>query len=60
MTDWNLWRKCRVCRADIGVACRTLSGRIINGRPDGIARYMLVPHKSREPRKIRRKHLWNR
>jgi len=60
VTDWNLYRKCtQVCRAQIGEPCITLSGRIIDGRPDGIRHAMLVPHKSRKLRTRNHKNVLN-
>jgi hypothetical protein len=53
LTDWNLYRKCsQVCRAEIGQPCISLSGRIVNGRPDGIRRELSVPHPSRKRRTL--------
>lgn len=51
MTDWSLYRKCyRVCRARMGEPCFTLSGRIVDGRPDGVLTRLATPHVSRELR----------
>jgi hypothetical protein len=30
---WS-YRKCGVCRAEIGQPCYTVSGTVVNGRPD--------------------------
>lgn len=53
MTDWNLYRKCsQVCRAEIGQPCVSQSGRVVNGRPDGVQINLLAPHKARKLRTI--------
>lgn len=50
-TDWNRYRKCsQVCGVEIGEPCRSLSGRIINGRPDGVRTELAYPHKTRKLR----------
>jgi hypothetical protein len=50
-TFWVLYRKCRVCDAETGQSCRSLSGTIVGGRPDGIETKLAEPHKSRLPKK---------
>lgn len=50
VTDWLRYRKCRVCNMGTGNACLTRSSRIVDGRPDGVARPMLVPHGGRRLR----------
>jgi hypothetical protein len=54
VTDWNLYRKCsQVCGAEIGQPCVSRSGRIVEGRPDGVRTVLAVPHVSRK-RRVRR------
>lgn len=51
MTDWSAYRKCsQVCRAPMGEPCFSLSGRIANGRPDGVRTLLDTPHKARKLR----------
>jgi hypothetical protein len=51
VTDWDDYRKCsQICRAEIGEACFSMSGRIIGGRPDGVRTYLAVAHASRKKR----------
>lgn len=52
--NWDDWRMCPICRAPIGGACFTLSGRVIGGRPDGVRTELPRPHTLRR-RRIRRK-----
>ena len=55
MTDWNLYRKCsQVCRAEIGQPCISLSGKIVEGRPDNVRTELTVPHKARKLRTRRK------
>lgn len=49
-TDWSRYRACPICKAPLGKACRSLSGRIVNGRPDGVLTILLIPHKARKLR----------
>jgi hypothetical protein len=49
MTDWGAWRKCPVCRALTGEACRSLSSTVTNSRPDAVVTRLDVPHKGRRP-----------
>jgi hypothetical protein len=51
---WQDWRACPVCRAKLGTACRSLSGRIVGGRPDGVAVELSTPHHARRQRTARR------
>jgi hypothetical protein len=51
MVFWRLWRKCTVCDAEIGEPCRSLSGTVAGGRPDGIETTLPRPHRARHPRK---------
>ncbi len=47
-TDWARYRKCsQVCGAAAGKPCVARSGRVVNGRPDGAAVELEVPHGSR-------------
>jgi hypothetical protein len=51
LTDWDLYRKCNlICRAPSGQPCFTVSGRIVNGRPDGARTDLEHPHTSRKMR----------
>lgn len=49
------YRKCKICGALLGAACRSRSGRIVNGRPDGIATELPTPHIARKRRAPRKK-----
>lgn len=49
--DWRRFRKCPVCHALIGEACRSLSGTVMNGRPDAVVTVLDRPHSSRKPKK---------
>lgn len=52
--DWNEYRKCsQVCRAPSGEPCFSLSGTVVNGRPDGVRTHLALPHVSRK-RRVRR------
>lgn len=53
MTDWSVYRKCRICRAEIGEACEALYSRVENGAPAGARRELLVPHGFRQRRRGR-------
>lgn len=48
---WKLWRKCGVCGAETGAACRSRSSAVVGGRPDGIETKLPEPHRSRLPKK---------
>jgi len=51
LTNWDLYRKCsQVCRAEIGEPCFSLSGRIAEGRPDGLRTPLDAPHVTRKLR----------
>lgn len=43
-TDWDDWRKCRVCGARVGEACVARSGRVVWGRTDGVVVKLPQPH----------------
>lgn len=50
-TNWNEYRACsQVCGAKMGEPCRSLSGTIANGRPDGVQTTLALPHNSRKRR----------
>lgn len=49
---WLLWRKCKICGAVSGDPCRSLSGRIVKGRPDGLSVPLDRVHRSRTPRMV--------
>lgn len=48
------YRKCQICGALLGKKCRSRSGRIINGRPDGVITELPGPHHARKRRTIRK------
>jgi hypothetical protein len=50
VTDWAAWRKCPVCHARTGDACRSLSGTVTNGRPDMVVTNLPRPHTTRRMR----------
>lgn len=52
-TDWDGWRKCTTCQAPTGEPCYSLSGRVVDGQPDGVPTVLLEPHRARLPRKER-------
>lgn len=52
--DWLAYRKCRVCQRGTGNPCIARSGRIVGGRPDGVARDLAEPHTARRMRSQRR------
>lgn len=52
--DWLAYRKCRVCNAGCGNPCVARSGRIVDGRPDGVLRELPQPHTVRRLRVPRR------
>lgn len=47
---WFAYRKCFVCHAEIGEPCRSRSGRVVDGRPDGVVTYLERAHNSRRLR----------
>lgn len=50
-TDWSAYRKCsQVCRAKIGEPCFSLSGTVVNGRPNGVRTPLAAPHNARKRR----------
>lgn len=54
-TDYPVgYRSCPICKAKLGEPCRSRSGRIVNGRPDGVITELDYPHVARK-RRTRRK-----
>lgn len=49
------YRKCKICGVLLGAKCRSQSGRIVNGRPDGISTELPTPHIARKRRAPRKK-----
>lgn len=45
--EWLRYRKCPVCKAMIGDPCRSTSGAVFDGRPDGVVRELGTPHNAR-------------
>jgi hypothetical protein len=52
--DWAAYRKCSGCGAEIGTPCRSLSGAVVGGRPDGVATALPHAHAARQLRVRRR------
>jgi hypothetical protein len=48
--DWSAYRACSTCRVPMGAACRSASGRIVGGQPDGISTALEHPHVARKRR----------
>lgn len=49
------YRACsQVCRAPLGQPCISLSGKVVDGRPDGVRTELAKPHKARKLR-VKRK-----
>lgn len=50
--DWELYRKCPVCFAELGKPCRTLQGSVVNGAQVTVASEIVRerPHSRRELR----------
>jgi hypothetical protein len=48
--DWDGLRKCSTCQRPTGRPCVARSGRIVNGRPDGVETELEQPHAHRRPR----------
>lgn len=45
------YRKCsQICRAAAGEPCFSLSGKIVNGQPDGVRTVLAAPHTFRKLR----------
>lgn len=49
--DPDDYQKCRICIARMGEPCRSLSGTVVNGRPDGVLTLLAFPHVSRPRRR---------
>jgi hypothetical protein len=47
---WDDYRACGGCGAAQGQPCRSLSGRIVNGRPDGVSTPITRAHVDRRRR----------
>lgn len=47
---WMAFRACPVCKVRLGEPCVSLSGRVVNGRPDHVAVLLSEPHRSRKMR----------
>lgn len=52
--DWASYRKCSGCGAGIGTPCRSLSGAVVGGQPDGVATALPHAHAARQLRVRRR------
>lgn len=50
LVEWDLYVKCRTCGAARAVPCRSISGTIVGGRPDGHSTPLLLPHTGRKMR----------
>jgi hypothetical protein len=48
--DWSAYRACPVCRVPMGAACRSASGRVVDGHPDGISTELEHAHAARKRR----------
>jgi len=48
------YRKCQICGALLGTKCRSRSGKIVNGRPDGVVTDLAQPHIARKRRAWRK------
>jgi hypothetical protein len=46
-TDWSVYRKCPTCLVATGWACKALSGKVVNGHPDGCEHTLDEPHRTR-------------
>lgn len=49
------YRACPVCKTAISTACVSLSGRVVDGRPDNVRTELWLPHKARKLRTRRKK-----
>lgn len=54
VTDWLLYRKCRICQRGTGNPCCTRSSRIVDGQPVGGPTDLERPHQARRLRAIRK------
>lgn len=48
--DWEGYRLCPTCRRPTGRPCVARSGRVVDGRPDGVEVELEQPHAHRKPR----------
>jgi hypothetical protein len=46
-TAWGQYRACPVCRTGWGRPCKSRSGRIVDGQPDGCETTLDEPHRAR-------------
>jgi len=53
VVNWDAYRQCDGCRANTGEPCISLSGKVVNGHPDGCETPLERPHKSRRLRAAR-------
>lgn len=49
------YRKCPICGALLAKRCRSRSGRIVDGRPDGVSTELGTPHIARKRRTRKKK-----
>lgn len=47
-TAWDDFRKCPVCSAQTGRACRALTGRVEGAKPSFVATVLPRPHSTRQ------------
>lgn len=52
VTNWDLYRKCPIEKAETGEPCTSLSGRVVGGQPDGVLTILEHPHGARQLRVI--------
>jgi hypothetical protein len=52
---WAAYRACPVCKVKIGQSCVSLSGSVVNGRPDGVRTALVHAHAARKLRTRRAK-----
>lgn len=48
--DWGAYRSCGTCRRAMGMPCVARSGRVVDGRPDGVETELEQPHAHRKRR----------
>jgi hypothetical protein len=51
--DWSQYRACGICKVRLGEPCISLSGRVVDGRPDGVRTVLTRAHGGRRPRRRR-------
>lgn len=55
IVDWDAYRACsQVCRAKMGQPCFSISGKVVDGRPDQVRTVLSRPHVSRKLRTKRK------